>query len=41
MKVIATAVRSGEWWAVEIVSERGTLHTQTRRLAQVGGVAGR
>jgi DNA-directed RNA polymerase specialized sigma24 family protein len=38
MKVTAKAVRSGDWWAIEVSGERDnlpTLHTQTRRLDHV------
>lgn len=33
--VEVTATRSGDWWAVEIPSPKGTCFTQARRLSQV------
>jgi DNA-directed RNA polymerase specialized sigma24 family protein len=35
MRVTATATRTGQWWAIEVLDVAGGLHTQARRLDQV------
>jgi DNA-directed RNA polymerase specialized sigma subunit len=35
MRVTATATRTGDWWAIEVLDVQGGLHTQARRLDQV------